>query len=127
MPQRRSWRWSRAWNTGLTLGDRRERHRLVVQVAVARGVGRDLAVAVEADLARAARQLAQGGFDLLLGALAQDQAAADARDRDREDVLLRFASGARERVQGRVRRAFDQTLEVGAHQLREMALRQVAG
>ncbi len=57
------------------LRDRRQGHRLIVQVTVACGVGGDFAVRIEADLLGLLRQDVERGLEFFFGTLAQDQAA----------------------------------------------------
>ena len=93
-----------------------------MEVAAAGRVGRDLAVRVEADLLGAGRQRLEDDLELLLGALAEHQPPADARDRE---VEARAGRG-RGHVLGRPLRAEDQPVEVRAHQLAVRSRRHVA-
>src|SRR6266540_5347692 len=68
----------------LDLHERGEGHRLVVEVAATFGGRGDFPVGVEPDQAAGGWQAVQDRLDLLLGPLAEHQAAADSADRDRQ-------------------------------------------
>src|SRR6185437_8796375 len=63
------------------------------------------------------------GLDLFFGALAEDESPPDAADRDRE----RVANWSLRRRATRLGRPLDEAVEVGAHQLDDRLLRDIAG
>jgi len=99
-----------------------------VEVAIAGRVRRELAVRVEArDVALLVlRERIEDGLDLLFGAVTEDEATTDAGDRDDERLGADGRSGLVDHGAGRACTT-DEAIEVRLHQLRAVALRDVAG
>ena len=110
------------------LGDRRDRHCLVVKLANARhAMRRDFTVRVEAELRDARPKHRACRFQLVRGALAHEQTPADAAHQNGELIAVAGVTNPAGGLTCGERGARGQPVEIPAHQLRCPSFRHVAG
>src|SRR6185295_12207989 len=102
----------------------RNGHGLIVELGAVRGrVRRYFAVGIESGQCGSFAEHILNGFYLFADTLAEQKLAPNAAHQDRDIV----AGLLQDRLMRRVRRTFNQPVEIAAHELRAVAFRHVSG